>query len=146
MKLVSACLLGIKCNWEGKDAYSQKVFDLYNTDFLIPVCPEIFGSLPTPRKPCGIYGSLAGQDSTIRSAGDGEDFTENFRRGANKILDIAKDLNIIEAVLKQTSPSCGCGRTWQLDDKFVNHKVPGDGVLAALLKKNGIKVITEEDL
>jgi uncharacterized protein YbbK (DUF523 family) len=151
MKLVSSCLLGINCAWDGKNNYSQKVMDIYKTEVLIPVCPEQLGGLTTPRKPCGIYGPLAGQDSAIMSANygstkGGEDFTESFRKGADEVLALAKGLNIAEAILKQGSPSCGCGRTWQLDDKFENHKVEGDGILASLLKKNGINVITEEDL
>lgn len=146
MKLVSACLLGINCRWDGTNKYNQKVIDIYKTDALIPICPEQLGGLPTPRKPAGIYGPLTGYDSTVRAVGDGEDRTEHFRKGADMALELAKRLNITEAILKQKSPSCGCGKTWQLDDKFENHVVEGDGILAALLKKNGIKVITEEDL
>ena len=146
MRLVSACLLGINCRYDGENKYNEKVMAIYQKEVLIPVCPEQLGGLPTPRKPCGICNVSAGYDSLVKSVGDGKDFTENFRKGAQEVLQLAKRLGITEAILKQKSPSCGCGKTWQLDDKFENHMVEGDGILAALLKKNGIEVITEEDL
>lgn len=150
-KLCSACLLGIKCKYDGKDdRLSTAVKKLYTKDVLIPVCPEQLGGLPTPREPCGIYGGL-GSDvftgiATVRTVKEGKDKTKYFLEGAKETLKIATLLGIKEAILKQKSPSCGCGLTWQLDDNFENHPVNGDGVTAALLKKNGINVISEEDL
>jgi len=150
MKICSACLLGIECRYNNKSAANKKILKLARKDVLIPVCPEQLGGLPTPREPTGIYGGV-GEDvlkrkATVRVARDGKNLTEKYVKGAKETLKIIKLLNIKEAILKQTSPSCGCGKTWQLDKNFKNHKINGNGVLAALLKKNGIKIITEEDL
>jgi uncharacterized protein YbbK (DUF523 family) len=149
MKIVSACLAGIKCRWNGENDVNEKIKEMVEKREAIAFCPEVLGDLAIPRKSCGVYGGL-GEDvlnnkATVRTIDDGEDLTEHFLKGANEFLKIAKSKNIKEAVLRTPSPSCGCGKTWQLDDKFVNHVVDGDGVTAALLKKNGIKVYTEEN-
>lgn len=150
MKLCSACLLGIDCAYNGKSKANSRVIELSKKEVLIPVCPEQLGGLSTPRKAAGIYGGL-GKDviegkATVRAARDGEDLTKRFVRGAEQVLKIARLLEIKEAILKQNSPSCGCGKTWQLDKELFNHSVKGYGVITALLKKNEIKVISEEDL
>ena len=142
--------MGLSCRYNGEGKVSKEVMKLGRKERLIPVCPEQLGGLPTPRKPTGIYGGL-GEDvlkcgATVRAARDGEDQTEKYIRGAHETLMIARLLDAKDAILKQGSPSCGCGKTWQLDDKFFNHLVKGDGVTAALLKKNSIRVMTEEDL
>lgn len=137
MKLCSACLLGIKCRYDGKDCRNEKVVELLKIELLIPVCPEQLGGLPTPREPAEIFGGKVLTKS-------GRDVTENFIRGARETLKIVKLLGVKEAVLKQGSPSCGCGRIY--NGTFSGKTVEGDGITAALLKKHGIKVITEEDL
>jgi len=137
IKLCSACLLGIKCRYDGKDALNKKVVELLKTGLLIPVCPEQLGGLPTPREPAEIVGKRV----ITRS---GEDVTEKFMRGAEETLKIAKLLGVKEAILKQGSPSCGCGRIY--NGTFSGKIVKGDGITASLLKKHGIKVITEEEL
>jgi len=137
MKLCSACLLGVNCRYNGKNALNKKVVELLEKETLIPVCPEQLGGLPTPREPAEIVGKRV----ITRS---GKDVTENFMRGARETLRIAKLFGVKEAVLKQGSPSCGCGRIY--DGTFSGKTVKGDGVTAALLKRHGIKVVTEEDL
>ncbi|MGB9683777.1 MAG: DUF523 domain-containing protein [Candidatus Bathyarchaeota archaeon] len=137
MKLCSACLLGVKCRYNGKSALNRKVVALLKAEVLIPVCPEQLGGLPTPREPAEIRGKRV----ITRS---GKDVTENFLQGARQVLKLAKLFGVKEAVLKQGSPSCGCGRIY--NGTFSGKTVKGDGVTTALLKKNGIKVITEEDL
>lgn len=137
MKLCSACLLGVKCRYDGRDALNEKVLTLLKTETLIPVCPEQLGGLPTPREPAEIK-----EGRVITRSGI--DVTENFKRGAKEVLKIAKLFRIKEAVLKQGSPSCGCGHIY--DGTFSGKIVKGDGITAALLKKHGITVITEEDL
>jgi len=150
MKLCSACLLGIRCRYNGEGKLSEKVVTLSKKDVLIPFCPEQLGGLPTPRESCGIYGGVGDEvldnKATVRTIETGKDLTEYFVKGAKEILKIAKLFGIKEAILKQKSPSCGNGITWQLDNNFENHTVKGDGVTTALLKRNGIKVISEEDL
>jgi uncharacterized protein YbbK (DUF523 family) len=137
MKLCSACLLGVKCRYDGRSALNRKVIMLLKAETLIPVCPEQLGGLPTPREPAEIRGERV----ITRS---GRDVTENFKRGAKEVLKIAKLYGIKEAIMKQGSPSCGSGRIY--DGTFSGKTVKGDGVTAAMLKEHGIKVITEEDL
>jgi uncharacterized protein YbbK (DUF523 family) len=137
MKLCSACLLGVKCRYNGKSALNKKVVLLLRSEVLIPVCPEQLGGLPTPREPAEIVGNRV---FTI----SGRDVTENFIRGAKETLRIAKLFNISEAIMKQGSPSCGFGRIY--DGTFSGKTRKGEGVTATLLKKHGIKIVTEEDL
>jgi len=137
MKLCSACLLGVNCRYDGRNALNKKVVELLEKETLIPVCPEQLGGLSTPREPAEIVGKRV-----ITSSG--RDVTENFMRGARETLKIAKLFGVKEAVLKQGSPSCGCGRIY--DGTFSGRTVKGDGVTTALLKRHGIKVVTEEDL
>jgi uncharacterized protein YbbK (DUF523 family) len=137
MKLCSACLLGIKCRYDGKSARNRKVIMLLKAETLIPVCPEQLGGLPTPREPAEIRGERVFTRS-------GKDVTENFERGAKEVLKIAKLYGIKEAIMKQGSPSCGSGRIY--DGTFSGKTIKGDGITTAVLKENGIKVITEEDL
>ena len=137
MKLCSACLLGIKCRYDGKSKPYGKVLDLAKKEILIPVCPEQLGGLSTPRIPSEQKG---GRVFSKRN----KDVTENFRSGATAVLKIAQILNIKEAILKQRSPSCGCGQIY--DGSFSKKIIVGDGVTTKLLKRNKIKVISEEDL
>ena len=137
MKLCSACLLGIKCRYDGKDNLNEKVVELAKREKLIPVCPERLGGLPTPREPAEIQGNRVVTYS-------GKDVTEYFERGAKKVLKIAKLLGIKEAILKQKSPSCGSGKIY--DGTFSGTIIKGDGITARLLKKNGVRVISEEEL
>ncbi len=137
MKIVSACLLGIKCRYDGKSKPDEKVIALTKKEILIPVCPEQLGGLPTPREACEKKGNKVITKS-------GKKFTENFVKGAKEVLRVAKFYNAKEAILKQRSPSCGSGQIY--DGTFSNKVIKGDGVTTTLLKRNGIKVISEEDL
>lgn len=149
MKLCSACLVGIRCGYDGRtnlDKAPDELLQEYRTGNVIPVCPEQLGGLPTPRIPQEIQG-LSGEyvlDGKCKVKNkSGEDVTEQFIRGSYETLKIAEELKIEEAVLKQRSPSCGCGNIY--DGSFSKTIIKGDGVTTALLKRNGIKVITEED-
>ena len=148
MKLISACLLGIKCAWDGKDNYkSDKVIELLNSETLIPVCPEQLGGLKTPRIPQEIQGGtgedvLDGKCRVLNR--NGEDVTQEFITGAEETLKIARLLHIKEFISKSKSPSCGCGQIY--NGTFSQKLIDGDGVTTALLKRNGIRVITEEGL
>jgi len=137
MKLCSACLLGIRCRIDGASKPNKKVIGLSKKEALVPVCPEQLAGLPTPREQTEIKGKQVVSKS-------GKDLTEIFEKGANETLKIAKLFDIKEAILKQRSPSCGSGQVY--DGTFSGKVVKGDGVTAALLKKNSIKVISEEDL
>ncbi|MCX6789777.1 MAG: DUF523 domain-containing protein [Candidatus Gribaldobacteria bacterium] len=144
--LCSACLLGVKCRYDGQSKPNEKVLALSKKEILIPVCPEQLGGLPIPRVASETTASgevvLAGQGKVVTKQGD--DVTENFIKGAQEVLKLAKTLDIEEAILKQRSPSCGSCQIY--DGSFSKTVVKGDGVTAALLKQNGIKVISEEDL
>ncbi len=137
VKLCSACLLGIKCRYDNKSKPNKKVIKLSKKEVLIPVCPEQLGGLPTPRE------NSERQGKRVITA-SGKDETENFERGAREVSKLAKLFGIKEAIFKQRSPSCGCGKIY--DGTFSGKLIKGDGVATALLKKNGIKVISEEEL
>lgn len=138
MKLCSACLLGKNCRYDGTNKRNEKVVELSKTEELVSICPEELGGLETPREPAEIQ-----NDGKIRTK-SGEDATEKFIKGAEETLRIVKENNIREAILKQGSPSCGCGKIY--DGTFSGKLIEGDGVVTRLLKKNGVIVITEEDL
>lgn len=137
MKLCSACLLGLKTRYDGKGLPNDKVIALSKKEVLIPVCPEQLGGLPTPRESAERVGK-----KVLRKSG--EDVTGNFLMGAEEVLEIAKLFDIKEAIFKQNSPSCGCGKIY--DGTFSGKLIEGDGVTTELLKKNGIKVVSEEEL
>jgi uncharacterized protein YbbK (DUF523 family) len=148
MKLISACLLGIRCTWGGGDQYkNDRAIKLSKVEALIPVCPEQLGGLPTPRAPQEIQGGvgkdvLDGKCRVINK--NGEDVTSQFIQGAEETLRFANRLKVKEFIGKFGSPSCGCGRIY--DGSFSGKLISGDGVTTALLKRNGIRVIAEENL
>ncbi len=137
MKLCSACLLGIKCRYNGQSALNKKVARLLKKEKLLSVCPEVLGGLPIPRDQAEIKNNRVITKSN-------KDITSYFEKGAREVLKIAKLFDIKEAILKQRSPSCGCGQIY--DGTFSGKTIKADGITAALLKENGIKVISEEDL
>ncbi len=137
MKIVSACLAGMKCRYDGKANYSQQVIELIMKGEAIPVCPEQLGGLTTPRPPVEQRDGRCYTDA-------GKDVTDAFERGAEEAVHIAKLANCTEAILKANSPSCGCGKIY--DGTFSKTLVQGDGVFAALLKREGIIVKTEKDV
>ena len=144
MKIVSACLVGINCRFDGKNKLDSHLLNVFKGGELLPVCPEQLGGLPTPRVPAKMVGGdgydvLDGKTKVINEKN--EDVTENFVRGATEVLRIAKLLNIEEAILESKSPSCGSKKTY---DEASRSSIKGDGVLTALLKRNGIHVILYE--
>lgn len=135
--LVSACLLGEACRYDGKSKPCEAVLQLADAHTLIPICPEVLGGLPTPRIP-----SERQSDGSVRNA-VGEDVTEAYRNGAMEALRIAQAEGITLAILKERSPSCGCGEIY--DGSFSKSLTDGNGVTAELLQKHGIRVIGESD-
>lgn len=132
MILVSACLAGFKCKYNGEANTDMNIVELVKKGVAIPVCPEQLGGLPTPRVPSEIIGEKV-------FSKDGTDVTEQFEKGAHRTLEIAKLYNCTEAILKSKSPSCGFGKIY--DGTFSGVLVNGDGITAKLLKENGVKVI-----
>ena len=149
--LVSACLLGFECRYDGKSKSCEKVIDMAKAGdaVLIPVCPEQLGGLATPRTPSERQRTKDGSLKSVSTAGavlmkDGTDVTENYAKGARIALETAKLNDVDFAILKSGSPSCGSGLIY--DGSFTGSKAKGDGVTAELLKKEGFNVISEEDL
>ncbi|MBQ8547877.1 MAG: DUF523 domain-containing protein [Lachnospiraceae bacterium] len=137
--LVSACLLGVNCRYNGVPKEDREVKELLNREdiTLIPVCPEQSGGLPTPRTPSERKG-----DGVFSS--EGEERTETFIRGAQEALRLAKLYGCEAAILKERSPSCGNKEIY--DGSFSRTVVPGEGVTAELLQQNGVKVFGESEL
>jgi uncharacterized protein YbbK (DUF523 family) len=144
MKIVSACLVGINCRFDGKSKLDRHLLEVFENGELLPVCPEQLGGLPTPRVPAKMVGGdgydvLDGKTKLVNEKN--ENVTKNFVRGATEVLRIAKLLNIEEAILESESPSCGSKKTY---DEASRSSIKCDGVLTALLKRNGIHVIPYE--
>ena len=135
--LVSACLLGCPCRYDGKSKPNATLLALMEQHTLIPVCPEQMGGLPTPRVPAERRGAGVFTE-------DGTDVTPQYRRGAEEALRLAKLYGCTCAILKERSPSCGSGQIY--DGSFSRTLVDGDGVTAALLKQQGIAVYGESEV
>jgi D-alanine-D-alanine ligase len=138
--LVSGCLLGMKINYKEEGSLVQELLQLMLKGQAVAICPEVLGGLPTPR-PCCEIRNVDGQQKVFNEKG--EDVTETFKLGAERALDTAKVTGAKIAVMKSNSPSCGSGRIY--DGTFTGKKIKGDGIAAALLKENGIIVITEDE-
>ena len=142
MDIASACLAGVKCRYDGESRPDEKITEMYRQGMLKLVCPECLAGLASPRCPSEIVGG-DGRDvleGTARvMAQDGGDRTMEFITGAEKTLETANRLGARRAWLKAKSPSCGSGRIY--DGSFSGILRSGDGVTAALLKKNGIDVV-----
>ena len=132
--LVSACLLGYNCKYNGGNNYNQEIAQLEELFEIVPICPEVFGGLTTPRKPSERIG-----DKVLTA--DGDDFTENFEKGANQALELCLKNDCKYAILKAKSPSCGCGLIY--DGTFTGTTIKGNGVASDLLLKQGVEIYNE---
>ena len=135
--LVSACLLGVPCRYDGQSKAHPLARALCEKHHVVPVCGEIFGGLPTPRTPAEIQG-----DRVVTR--DGRDVTEAYRRGAEAAAQLARLTGAEAAVLKERSPSCGSGQIY--DGTFTKTLVEGDGLTAQLLKKKGLTIYGESQI
>ena len=143
---ISACLLGQKVRYDGKDCLVQALLEQLMPQQYISLCPEIAGGLNTPRPPAEIqYGSgkdvLDGKIPVVDL--HGQDISTAFIQGANQALKVAQDFQATHAILKANSPSCGSGLIY--DGSFTGTIMSGDGVTAALFKQHGIIVMSEKD-
>ena len=142
MDICSACLTGSKCRYDGEAREDAQIISRYKAGELKAVCPECFAKLSIPRCPSEIVGGDGEDvlDGKARVLGrEGSDLTAEFIEGAQKTLEAAQRCGAKKAYLKSKSPSCGCGRIF--DGTFSGTLRGGDGVTAALLKRNGIEVI-----
>ena len=135
--LISACILGTNCKYNGKNNYNELVEELKKKYELIPVCPEVLGGLSIPRNPSEIKGN------TVIS-NRGVDVTKEFNLGAKMAFNIAKDNNIKIALLKDGSPSCG--KNYIYDGTFTGTKVNNLGICAKLFKENNIVIYSEKEI
>ena len=145
--LVSACLAGRACRYDGTGAYQDEVARLVAEGRAVLVCPEVDGGLGTPRPAAEIQGGdgadvIAGRARVV--TGEGIDVTDQYLKGARRALEAARSAGAGTAILKARSPSCGKGSIY--DGTFSRSLQVGDGVTAALLRAEGIHVLTDEDV
>ncbi len=142
--IVSACLTGALCRYDGGHRLDEKVLRLSMEDEHVPLCPEQMGGLTTPRQPSEIIGGdgddvLDGRARVVDA--EGKDVTAQFIKGAKEGLAIAKRIDVKKAVMKEKSPSCGVHRIYRN-----GILVSGKGVLTALLLREGIRVVSNEEI
>lgn len=137
--LISACLAGINCKFNGENnLLDSGILDEISKRYhLLFVCPEVFGGLSMPREPAEMKEGIV----VTKTA---KDVSENFKFGAEICLKIAKLNGCKKAILKARSPSCGSGQIY--DGSFTKKLIFGDGVAAKMLKENGILVFSEDEI
>lgn len=145
MILVSACLLGMPTAYDGRGRPVEKLIRLAALGRVLPLCPEVAGGLPTPRPPAEIVGGsggdvLDGRARVLTAAG--EDVTEAYIRGAEIALALVRRYGIRLAVMKARSPSCSPSGIY--DGTHSRRLIPGEGVTVALLRREGVRVVSEE--
>ncbi|MFP2906687.1 DUF523 domain-containing protein [Pyxidicoccus sp. 3LFB2] len=143
--LVSACLLGEACRYDGRSQRSERVLAALAGKEVVPVCPEVASGLPTPRPPVDLSGGTgvdvwAGRARALEREA-GIDRTDAFQRGARLALEAARRFGATVALLKEKSPSCGSQRVYE-----AGKLRPGEGITAALLRSEGLTVLSDEDL
>lgn len=146
MYIISSCLCGVNCKYNGKNNLNNKCVEIFKSGEAILVCPEQLGGLSTPRTPAEIQGTSEGIIDGDGKVLDKEniDVTKEFLKGAYETLNIARLSNITKAILKDGSPSCGVNYVY--DGNFTGRKIMGKGLTTALLENKGIKVISDTDL
>lgn len=144
MTIVSACLLGIKCRYDGKGCPDERMLAMAHERIFLPFCPEQLGGLPTPRQPARITGGHGGDVLDDRAAvrdANNVDVTRHFLRGAQEVIKVARLMKVKTAIMKETSPSCGVCFVHR-DDAVVK----GMGVTTALLLREGIRIISSDKI
>ncbi|PIP80637.1 MAG: hypothetical protein COW84_04145 [Gammaproteobacteria bacterium CG22_combo_CG10-13_8_21_14_all_40_8] len=138
--LISACLLGERVRYDAKllDIKSQQILYWQQQNLLVPLCPEVLGGLATPRAKAEL--NVQRQAWTE----DGKNLSTFFQQGAEKALQLAKQHQVIMAILKSKSPSCGNQKIYNGD--FEGILIQGQGITAKLLSENGIAVFNENQL
>ena len=135
--VVSACLLGENCKYNGGNNRSERVLRYIEGHEVIPVCPEVLGGLPCPRKPVEWQGCRV-------VTRDGEECTAQFQLGVQRALEIIGDRQIDLAILQSRSPSCGVKQIY--DGTFTGTRVDGQGLMARALRERGIPLMDAEDV
>ncbi|MCF6411323.1 DUF523 domain-containing protein [Pseudalkalibacillus salsuginis] len=145
MILVSSCLAGLEVRYNGTHSLDEKIGKLVDENKAVTICPELLGGFSTPREPAEIVGGdgddvLDGKANVIEKSG--QDVTELYLKGAYATLEKAKEINATIVVLKENSPSCGSSMIY--NGEFIGKKIVGQGITSALLRRNGLRVISEE--
>lgn len=135
--LISACLLGMYCRYDGTILSLDYLEELMEKYHLVPICPEVMGGMGTPRKPSEIKNTCVIDSS-------GQDVTNYYRAGAREALKLAKLYKCKYAILKERSPSCGYGKIY--DGTFSSILISGNGVAAGFLAENGVTVLGESQI
>lgn len=135
--MVSACLLGENCKYNGGNNLNEKVLEYVKGHEVISVCPEVMGGLPTPRVSAEIFKGVV-------TTKDGRNVDKEFRLGAEKALQIAIDNQVDLVILQSRSPSCGPKQIY--DGSFSGKRIAGQGVFAKMLVENEFQIIDVEDL
>lgn len=135
--LVSSCLIGTNCKWNGKNNLKDQVVGLGNHYNLVPFCSEVLGGMPIPRIPSEIVGDKVMNQINL-------DVTKQFELGAKKALEIAISNQCKYAILKDHSPSCGTHLIY--DGTFSRKLIEGKGYTTRILERNGIKVFSENEI
>lgn len=141
MIIISACLCGCNCKYNGKNNKNEQCVNLFKSGKATLICPEQLGGMTTPRLPSEI---LKNEENKLVINKNGENVTDFFERGAKEALNIAKLVNSKVAILKDGSPSCGSEFVY--DGNFSGNKIKGQGITAELFIKNGIKVFSEKNM
>lgn len=147
MIVVSSCLAGLPVRYNGSHCSNSRVNQLVNQGKAVSFCPELLGGFSTPREPCEIIGGDG--DSVLDGTGkvitkSGKDVTDQYIKGAEVFLEKVQELQATTVILKESSPSCGSNKIY--NGEFNGKKIAGKGVTTALLERNGIKVISDENL
>lgn len=144
--IVSACLIGKNCFYDGSSRYNPKIKELFDKGCAIAVCPEQLGGLKTPRPPAEIFAG-SGEDVLKGKAyvfnKEGKEVTVNYIKGSKEFLNIAREYAVNKAILKSRSPCCGKGRIY--DGTFTNRLRRGNGIATVLLLRNNIEVVSDEE-
>lgn len=135
--LVSACLLGENCKFNGGNNDNQAVKNFLTNNQAVPICPELLAGLPTPRPPAEI---VNGRVTEVT----GQDVHERYQLGVREAMELIKDQSIDLAILQSCSPTCGVNQVY--DGQFVGRKISGSGLFAQTLRENGYRVIDAEDI
>lgn len=147
MILISACLAGLNVRYNGTNSLDEKIQKLMLENKAVTVCPELLGGFSTPREPAEIVGGngqdvLDGNATVVESSG--RDVTDLYLKGAYATLQKALEVGATHVILKEYSPSCGSAKIY--NGEFNGTKLAGEGVTTALLRRNNIVVLSEENI
>jgi uncharacterized protein YbbK (DUF523 family) len=141
MYLVSACLIGVNCRYDGDNNYNEKLYEMFKESLLYPVCPEVLGGLEIPREPCEIITRKSNYKVyDINKVNK----TSEFFRGAQKTLKIADLIEVRGVIFKENSPSCGVHYIY--DGSFNKNVIEGKGLNTSYLEDVGYKIYSENEL